>query len=221
MASFATPSNLASYLQVNSVDTVTAQMMLDAASNAIRIEVNQTIDYTTNDVQSYDGPDLTKMQSGFWGGFGPTAAMAGWRDVRECKILLREGPVDLTQPVTIVDGGVSLVQGTDYVVGREGVVYRLNNFFTPGPDTVQVTYSHGWQPTTRQWLAAYNVCLQVAARAYVNPQQAGMVKMGAFEIQYPHPVRSGGANQTFGYAGRVELSDFEKRTLDCLRREQF
>lgn len=195
MAAFATAEELASLLQ-RDLDTATAELVLDLASAAIRADVDQQIDQVEDDTVTID----------------PPAARA---------LLLPELPVTAVTAVKI--GAVELVADTDYswtpagIIRRTGTAVTVNDLTVDGwrwgtaPKSIEVTYSHGYPAGHRHLDTCRSVCLQAAARAYLNPEQVisksatigGIVKS-----------RTWGSSSA---AGRIELTEFERRQLDRLR----
>lgn len=185
MAAFAIAEDLASFLQVPTVDRYTAEMLLDLASDAVRDEIHQQIDQSTT-VEIYDGLPNDHP----------------WAHV----IFLRETPV--TAVSGVVSDGVTLASG-EYEWSARGPIVRNIGVFSQAERGISVTYTHGWAPGSRELATARGVAIQVAARAYVNPMQVDRVTVGGISRDYarsdPRP-------------GRLELSEFEKRRLDPLRR---
>lgn len=186
MAAFATAEDLASFLQVPTVDRYTAELVLDLASDAIRDEVHQTItEDTTTEV--YDG----------------IAASCGYSDV----IFLRQIPV--TAVSAVIDDGVT-VAATDYEWSARGWIKRTaGGSWSSAAQGIEVTYTHGWASGSAEIATARGVCLQLAARTYVNPGQVDRVQVGQISRDF---------SRTDPRPGRLQLSDYEKRRLDPLRR---
>lgn len=194
MTSFATPSDLQLLLRLSSIDTDAATLLLELASNAVRADVGQTIDAAADETVTVDGT--------------PGRAL-----------LLDELPVTGVSAVSI--NGVALVEKVDFDWHRSGILHRCGTAITTPdytvaawswggrPRSVEVTYSHGWETTSRQWQAARGVALQVAARCWTNPQQLGSETIGDWARSW----NSGGTASASG----LELSLEEKRQLDALR----
>lgn len=196
MTAFAQPEELASFLQ-RDVDTATAELLLDMASDAIREDVDQQIDRVDGDQVTLDPP------------------------VRSSALLLPELPVADVTSLTVA--GVVLVDGVDYTWGPAGIIRRFGTALTAGDLTIDgwtwgsaaqsidVTYSHGYAVGSRQLKTCRTVCLQAAARAYVNPDQ---VLSASTTIGQTSKSRTYGGNST---TGRIELTEYERRQLDRLR----
>lgn len=186
MAAFATAEDLASFLQVPTVDRYSAEMLLDLASDAIRDEVHQEIT-SASGTEVYDG-----LPSGHeWAGV----------------IFLRQIPV--TAVSAVVSDGIT-VPATDYEWSARGWINKvIGPPFSSAAGGISVTYTHGWAPGSRELDTARGVCLQVAARAYVNPMQVDRITVGGVSRDFA---------RTDPRPGRLELSEFEKRRLDPLRR---
>jgi hypothetical protein len=186
MAAFATAEDLASFLQVPTVDRYSAELALDLASDAVRAEVNQDIDVATT-TEVHDGLPVTHA----------------WADT----VFLRQVPVTAVSAV-ISDG--LLVPPSQYEWSAYGVIHRFSLPFSNLSSGITVTYTHGWAPTTRQFRLARVITLQVAARCYVNPSQLDVLTVGSISRSWP--------KENDGRTGRVELTRYEQRRLDPLRR---
>ena len=184
MAAFGTAEDLASFLQLPTVDRYTAELLLDLASDAIRDEVHQQIDQATT-TEVYDGLP----------GDHP------WAHV----IFLRQVPV--TAVSGVISDGITL-SATAYEWSAAGTIVRNIGVFSTSERGISVTYTHGWTAGTRELATVRGVCLQVAARAYVNPMQVDRITVGGISRDFANSPRP----------GRLELSEFEKRRLDPLRR---
>ncbi len=154
MTPFATPPQLASFLQVETIDTFTADLLLDLASEAIRDATGQAITRVYDDTVTFRSPAGTVLRLPQRPADPPTAvtidgqAATGW---------------------TAVDDRLYLTTGW----GTGG----LNG----APSAVTVTYSHGYVtiPGTIR-----KVCLQLATRAYANPVGARQAGSGAVVTSY-------------------------------------
>jgi hypothetical protein len=186
MAAFATAEDLASFLQVPTVDRYSAELALDLASDAVRAEVNQDIDVATT-TEIHDG-------------LPPTHPWAN-------TIFLRQIPV--TGISSVVSDGLLLVP-TEYEWSAYGTIVRYSLPFSALLGGIAVTYTHGWATTSRQYRLARVTALQVAARCYVNPGQLDVLTIGSISRSFP--------KENDGRTGRVELTRYEQRRLDPLRR---
>lgn len=196
MAAFASATDLASFLQ-RDLDTATAELLLEMASDAIREDVGQQIDEVTDDEVILDPPDHGQA------------------------LILPELPVTGVTAITVA--GIALVDAVDYSWGPSGIIRRFGTSLTLNDVTVDgwtwgqaaqsiaVTYSHGYPAGARQLKTCRAVCLQAAARAYINPDQ---VVSSATTVGAVSKSRSYGSAST---AGRIELTDYERRLLDRLR----
>lgn len=142
MASFATPAELASWLQVASVDTASAQLQLNVATRAI---INHC----------------------GWGILEATVT-ADPRDARGGRSLFLPTR-HLTAVTDVVADGVALVAGTDYEWWGYGELERLGRCWPHKPRSVLVTYTHGYTPVPDDVKGA---CLSIAGRLYQNPSAA-------------------------------------------------
>lgn len=139
MASFATPAELASALQVASVDTATAQLNLDIATAAII---------------SYCG----------WGILEATVADDA-RNARGGRSLFLP-TFRLTAVTEVVADGVTLTVGDDYEWWSYGELERVGACWPHKPRSVVVSYTHGFNPLPAD---VKGVCLSLAGRGYTNP----------------------------------------------------
>jgi hypothetical protein len=185
VAAFATAEDLASFIQVPTVDRYTAEMLLDLASDTIRDEVGQDIDQATT-TETYDGLPL-----------GHPWAHA---------IFLRQVPV--TAVSSVVSDGLTL-SSADYEWTAKGVILMRFGALSTQAGGITVTYTHGHAPGSRALSTARAICLQVAARAYVNPGQVEQITVGGISRSFA---------RSDPRSGRLELSEYEKRRLDPLRR---
>jgi hypothetical protein len=126
-----------------------------------------------------------------------------WADT----IFLRQVPVTAVSAV-MSDG--ALVAATDYECSAYGVIHRFSAPFSARSGGITVTYTHGWAAGTRQLRLARITALQVAARCYVNPGQLDTLIVGSITRGFP--------KENDGRTGRVELTRYEQRRLDPLRR---
>lgn len=168
------------------MDRYSAELNLDLASDAIRDEVGQDIDQATT-TETYDGIE-------------PSAPYAH-------VIFLRQVPV--TAVSGVVNDGVTMASG-DYEWSPKGWISSLVGPFSSAASGITVTYTHGWASGSRELATARGICLQLAARGYVNPGQVGRISVGQVSRDY-----GGSADSP---PGRLQLSEYEKRRLDPLRR---
>lgn len=160
MASFATPAELASWLQVPEVDTATATLQLAAASKAIRDYCgwNITEETVTDQVLDTDG------ERSIW---LPTLWLTAVASVSE-----------LTLPLTA---------GTDYEWRRYGKVTRTGrrHCWPRQSQSVQITYTHGYPETPD---SIKGICLAMAGRVYNNPLGAKSQTAGPFSQSFAVPL---------------------------------
>jgi hypothetical protein len=138
---FATAEELASFLQEATVDTYTAEQLLDLASDAIRMATGQQIDRVTDDVVSLPAPYGTELVLLQRPADEPTAITVGADAVTDWSF---DGFYTLTRP-----GGWLAWDST-------------SGALLP----VSVTYSHGFTTIPK---TIKGLCLQAAARAFRNP----------------------------------------------------
>lgn len=149
MASFATPAELATYLQTATaaeatagnpdvLDTARAQLLLDNASAEIRAVCHWNISQET---------------------------VTGQRVYPGLTGYIRIPTLRLTA-LTMTFNGVAAVDGTDYswTVNGGGTV-TVSRWFTSS-DVVLATYTHGYATTPAELKA---LCEERAAAAYANP----------------------------------------------------
>lgn len=116
-------------------------------------------------------------------------------------------------PVTAVSGVVSdgvTIPAAEYEWSARGVIVRTARPFSAVLRGISVTYTHGWEPTALEYRLARSITLQVAARVYVNPYQLDGLQIGSINQSFPR--------ETDGRTGLAELTKFERRRLDPLRR---
>lgn len=116
MASFATPAELASWLQVATVDTASAQLALDVASGVIRSFCGWPISEETVTDKTLDGPGGRSI-------WLPT--------------------LRLTAVGAVVENGNSLAVTTDFDWTSYGRLIR-NGCWPATARSVVVTYTHGY-----------------------------------------------------------------------------
>lgn len=158
MASFATPAELASWLQVPEVDTATATLQLAAASKAIRdfCGWNITAETVTDEMLDTDG------ERSLW---LPTLWLTDVASINE-----------LTLPLTA---------GTDYEWRRYGKVTRLDRRCWPRQSrSVEITYTHGYPEIPD---SIKGICLSLAGRVYNNPVGARSQTAGPFAQSFAVP----------------------------------
>lgn len=142
MADFCTIADIAALLQIEiAYDDAAAARAITAATAAIQGYCHQRIERVEDDKVTLDV-------------FG-----AGDR------LFLPELPVAAVSAV--VEDGVELDAGEDYVLGRHGIIYRIGQEWMIGVQAVAVTYTHGYAPLPAD---VVDVCTRAASRAY----QAGL-----------------------------------------------
>lgn len=179
---FATADDLRLFLRRSSIDTPEADLALLMAAETIRAELDQQIDHVDNDL-FVAGPGTGRV------------------------LLLPQLPV--TAVNRVVEYGVELLDGEGYTWSHAGTLTRLGGAWPVEPRTVSVTYSHGYLPTEIPAVLR-TVSVQVAARAFVNPE-------GATQISIGDASRSYAASSGQAPSGRLQLTDYERRLLRGLR----
>lgn len=142
MPSFATPADLASALQVASVDTATAQLKLDNATAAIKSHCGWSI-----------------LQESF---------TADARNARGGRSLFLP-TLRLTAVANVVADGIALTEGTDYEWWSYGELERLGKHWPRKPRSVVLDWTHGFTTLPAD---LKGVCLSLAGRGYLNPTGA-------------------------------------------------
>lgn len=179
---FATSADLAAYLQAT-VDSTTADLLLDLASDAIRAATGLTVDEVVADVVTVPAP------SGVW-------------------LTLPEWPAAAPTEVR-VDGGIITDWYADVPAdpASRTRLYRAAGWeavdaATGAPLRVQITYTHGYAAIPGE---VKRVCLQAAARAYRNPAGLRSETIGSESYTYATPSN--------GVAADVTLTDQERRDV--------
>ncbi|TDH48887.1 hypothetical protein E2F47_22235 [Mycobacterium eburneum] len=168
---FFTPTDLANRLQIDpgTINTGTAELLAQLASDAVRDDLRQQIDYIQDD-------EIT-----LWGDNGEILLLPQ-RPVTAVSAVSLAGqdlvPVQVNSTTTMLmydwrpDGSLRrIVYGGSFYAGE--LFYKW-----PLGVAVQVTYSHGYQtvPSTMK-----HVALELAAGAYVNPELHDKERVGWVE----------------------------------------
>lgn len=158
MARFATAAELASFLQVPEVDTYTAELLLDAASAAIRLTAGQAVDEVTDDTVTLHAP------------YGP-------------ELRLPQRPA--SEPTVVEVAGETVTDwsfdGVDTLYRPSG--WRAYDTVTGAPLRVSVTYTHGYASADVP-AELKRICLQAAGRAMVNPSGLRSETIGSESYTY-------------------------------------
>lgn len=201
-ASFATTTQLAAFLNrtFTAGETAQAQMFLDGATALIQSEANQTLAQA----------ETTAVLAGTW----------------DSSLLLPERPVTAVGAVSL--NGVPLASGGDFEWNsrqllRRGTLFGVNlgapdlwryrpgaAFGTAshwgGPEsTVTVTYTHGYATIPEDIVT---VCLQIAARAILNPAGVQSESLGAYAVRYG--TADGGPTMTLSDAERKVIRQYRQ-----------
>lgn len=140
MAAFATPAELASFLQ-RDLDTATATLALENASQQIRDYVGWSVSEEVDREVTLDGTG------------GPYL----WLPTKH-----------LTDVSTVVENGVTLTVVDDFDWSSRGYLIRSGRW-TCRPRAVVVTFTHGWPDGSEKLRTARSVCLSLAGSIYDNP----------------------------------------------------
>lgn len=188
---YAAPADLASYLQVPSVDTASATLILDMVSSQIDYYIGRTLGQVVETGVLLDGPAQGSAQ-----------------------LVLPGFPVSAISSLEVAetDGTWTLLtEGSDYHWSTSGVVDRIFSAFDPNdpvqpawptwPQSIRISYTHD-DPSVST--AIKGVCLAAASRLYLNPAGLQSEQIGGMSLRYS--AKGGG----------VEFSVLEQRTLDRL-----
>lgn len=188
---YATPADLASFLQVPSVDTASATLILQLVSDEIDAYIGQSLDAITVTALLLDGPAQGSAQ-----------------------LVLPGFPVSAVASIEVqeTDGTWTLLaDGVDYHWSTSGVVNRIFSSFDPNDpvqpawptwaQSIRVSYSRGDASVLS---AVKGVCLSASARMFINPGGVQSEQIGGMSLRYG--AKSGG----------VELTAIEQRVLDRL-----
>jgi hypothetical protein len=188
---YATPADLASFLQVSSVDTASATLILQLVSDEIDAYIGQSLDQATVTALLLDGPAAGSAQ-----------------------LVLPGFPVSAVALIEVqeADGAwTPLADGVDYHWSTSGVVNRIFSSFDPNDPvqpawpvwakSIRVSYTRGDSAALG---AVKGVCLSASARMFINPAGLQSEQIGGMSLRY-------GAK-----SGAVELSALEQRILDRL-----
>jgi hypothetical protein len=142
--------------------------LLGDADSLVELVTGQQLEFTAGDVVGLDVKN-------YW----------------QYQVFLPELPVKNVSTVT--DNGLALNIPNDVWWWRSGKIERRSGTFTIGPNMVQVTYDHGWQPAeVPGWLVSL-VCT-IAYRG-TFPYVPGQVKsesfVDAYAVAYSLPAAGG------------------------------
>jgi len=155
VAAFAAPAELASHLQVPTVDTATATLALDFATGLIRDECGGwSITQESNVAKTLDSYGMPSL----------------WLPTRL-----------LTAVASVVENGITLTHDTHYRWWGNGRLERLTTCWPTKPRSVVVTYTHGYTTVLDD---VKGVCLALAGRRYQNPMGAKAQVAGPFSQSY-------------------------------------
>lgn len=168
---YATPADLASFLQVPSVDTASANLYLQMGADAIDAECGQSLGQQDVVDLLLDGPASGSAElvlPGF-----PVTAIAS---------------LEVQEP----DGTwTALVDGTDFHWSASGVVDRIFSAFDPNDpvqpawptwaQSIRASYSRGEGAVPS---AAKTVNLMIAGRLYINPGGIQSEQIGGMSLRY-------------------------------------
>jgi hypothetical protein len=164
MAAFATAAELASHLQVPSVDTSSANLALEDASQQIRDEVGWSISEEAGVVANLDGPGVPII----------------WLPTQR-----------LTAVASVVEDGVTLTVLTNFDWTFSGQLIRVGPNWSCKPRSITVTYTHGWPAGSEKLRTARAACLIRAGRTYANPTSVRQQSIDDFSETFADPTFTG------------------------------
>ena len=111
--------------------------------------------------------------------------------------------------LTVSEYGADLTAGVGYVWYSNGVVTRLGAYWSPLFQSVQVTYTHGYEANAPELRAAGTASLSYAVRQYQNAAQMRSETVGGITDTYAIP--------SSGVPIGVDLSYSEQSVLASLK----
>ena len=197
---FATVSDLEDLLQVpitTEVQIASAERALREATAAVQNYCRQVLFRVAGDPVLLDGPG-------------------------RARLLLPELPVISVEKV--VENGVELVQGVDYLLGNHGLLVRVGRVWPAGVRNVAVTYTHGYADPLPEDLRG--VCARVASRVYQAGLRAAETlgvsgvsskTIGDFSVSFTAESGGGTGEGTMGVSSARLLLRSEMAILDRYR----
>ncbi len=184
-------------LEIDDADEVTAcTRAIEEATASIQNYCQQVIEYVSNEKITVDGH--------------------GGR-----KIFLPELPV-LSVGAVEEDGDL-LTVNTDYKLGENGILHRLNGYWQAGVQNYEITYTHGLATIPDDLLG---VCVRAASRIY----QAGLraksqngiigvanMALGDYQVGYASEAGGGVSEGVMGVSAARMLLLSEKDILNRYR----
>jgi hypothetical protein len=168
---FFTPTDLASRLQIDptAMNTDAAVMLAQLASDAVREEIRQKVDYTVGD------------QITLWGDNGEVLVLPERPVVNVSSVVL----AGVTLTPTVVNATTNMLmfdwrpEGALRRVVYGGSFYASQLFYKwPLGVPVSITYDHGYQVVPS---AMTHVAIELAAAAYSNPELHESERVGWVE----------------------------------------
>lgn len=160
----ADPADLASILQIPSVDAYTATMLVEIGTAVVQAETGQRIVQVVDDEAELDLDEYDE---------GP-------------YLVLPERPVTAVSAVLIGATSVS-----DYAVQKRrnrlwrALGWRSTLVYYPDqPSTATITYTHGYPAGHQKLQLARGVVLSIIAGVYTNPGGASSVKIDDYAATY-------------------------------------
>lgn len=169
---FFTATDLANRLQIDPavINTGTATLLAQLASDAVRDDIRLTVDHIENDTVT------------MWGDYG-TLLVLPERPVTDVSSVVIAGESLSPYQVGSVSTATPMFQwrpdGRLFRVIYGGSIFASElTWYWPLGVPIQITYSHGWQTPPS---AMVGVALDVAARAYSNPEVLDSQRVGWVE----------------------------------------
>ena len=170
-APFFTADDLAAWLQLDTINSDTATLLAQLASDVIRDELRLQVDKVVDD-------EIT-----MWGDNGEILLLPQRPVTAVSSVIL-----DNQALVPVVQDATSTLLMYDW--RPDGRLYRIvygGSFYAgelmfkwPNGVPVRITYSHGWDTVPS---ALKSVALQIAATAYTNPEMHDQERVGWVEWQ--------------------------------------
>ena len=159
-APLATAETLRRFLDLTTIDTERADLLLSLASGEVRGFCGQLFDFVEADVVILDGKGATVLLL-------PELPVASVEEIIEAPGFLMER--ELAGPTA---------SSPAFEWNEDGIVRRIDGgVFDRRLRYYRVTYSHGWSTVPDEVM---NVVLRVAARSYDNPQALRQETLGRY-----------------------------------------
>ena len=184
-------------LEINDTDEISACLRaIDEVTEAIKNYCHQVIEQVEDDEITIDGHGGT-------------------------RIFLPELPV--TEVSAVEEDGDLLTENTDYKLGENGVLHRLNGYWKAGVQNYVITYTHGLATIPDDLMG---VCVRAASRIYQAglraKSQNGIVgianmALGDYQVGYASEAGGGISEGLMGVSAARMLLLSEKDILNRYR----